>query len=273
MAQAASYPRVSYPDPCAFCLGGTAEGRALAQTDLPLVYSAATEYGEQVISPRPNLVVRSGALVRDLLVQEFSRPEVRCVIDATHPYAASISASARACALAAGKPLCRLARDASADDVLKGVSTLIRVADEQAAARILHERFAGQTFFLSTGANRIQVYSDYGLTNFAWARILPFGPSHQKALDAGILQDRLIEAQGPFGVADNIAHFRASGARVLVTKDGGATGGFPEKIEAARALGMAVIVLERPREEHEGVAVFSRVEEVYEWAKRILTME
>jgi precorrin-6x reductase len=52
--------------------------------------------------------------------------------------------------------------------------------------------------------------------------------------------------QGPFSETLNRAMFEAADARILVTKDSGREGGFPEKVRAAKALGMKVAVLERP---------------------------
>ena len=37
--------------------------------------------------------------------------------------------------------------------------------------------------------------------------------------------------------------------RSMITKDGGAAGGFPEKLEAARRCGVAVILVRRPKED------------------------
>ena len=39
-----------------------------------------------------------------------------------------------------------------------------------------------------------------------------------------------------------------SGAKALVTKDSGAAGGLPEKLEAARLEGVSVILIRRPEE-------------------------
>ena len=59
---------------------------------------------------------------------------------------------------------------------------------------------------------------------------------------------QLILEKGPFSVEQNIAHLKLSGAEILVTKESGAAGGFPEKLEAAKLCGVDVIVLKRPVE-------------------------
>ena len=46
--------------------------------------------------------------------------------------------------------------------------------------------------------------------------------------------------------------FKACGADILLTKDTGSAGGFPEKLAAAKALGMQVLVIRRPAESSDG---------------------
>ena len=54
--------------------------------------------------------------------------------------------------------------------------------------------------------------------------------------------------QGPFSEEMNVAQLRYADAGYLVTKASGETGGFPEKCEAALALGVEVVCIGRPKE-------------------------
>ena len=65
-----------------------------------------------------------------------------------------------------------------------------------------------------------------------YARILPVRPSLDRALDLGYLPAHIICMQGPFTTELNAAMFRQTGARYVVTKNSGRTGGFQEKLEA-----------------------------------------
>ena len=60
--------------------------------------------------------------------------------------------------------------------------------------------------------------------------------------------------QGPFSEAMNAAMLRTIGAQYLVTKDGGAPGGFEEKEAAAKSAGARLVVIGRPPEE-EGLSL------------------
>jgi precorrin-6x reductase len=54
--------------------------------------------------------------------------------------------------------------------------------------------------------------------------------------------------QGPFSTELNLAIMRQFSIKVMVTKDGGKTGGFAEKMEAAAIAGVIAVVIGRPPE-------------------------
>ena len=55
--------------------------------------------------------------------------------------------------------------------------------------------------------------------------------------------------KGPFSTGQNVEHLRKSGAGILLTKESGATGGYPEKAEAARICGTELVTIARPAEQ------------------------
>ena len=65
---------------------------------------------------------------------------------------------------------------------------------------------------------------------------------------AGVPFSRIIAIQGPFSLELNLALMEQFRLRVLVTKDGGKAGGMVEKLEAARRLEAAVVMIRRPPE-------------------------
>ena len=79
-------------------------------------------------------------------------------------------------------------------------------------------------------------------------RVLPNEDILTQCEKLGIDKERVIAEKGPFSVERNVEHLKFSGAEILVTKESGAAGGFPEKIEAANLCAAEVIVLERPAE-------------------------
>ena len=63
-----------------------------------------------------------------------------------------------------------------------------------------------------------------------------------------IPSEHIIAQKGPFSVEQNVEHIRRSGAGILLTKESGAAGGYPEKAEAAKICGIRFITLTRPDE-------------------------
>ena len=65
--------------------------------------------------------------------------------------------------------------------------------------------------------------------------MLPLEDSLVLCREAGVKAAHILAMQGPFSEVMNTAMLRAIGAKWLVTKDGGAAGGFAEKAAAAAA--------------------------------------
>jgi precorrin-6x reductase len=75
---------------------------------------------------------------------------------------------------------------------------------------------------------------------------LPGDKSVAKCLSAGFESEQIITGVGPFSVEENERLWDSLGVNVVVTKESGREGGFPEKVEAAKRLGIALVVVERP---------------------------
>jgi precorrin-3B C17-methyltransferase len=107
--------------------------------------------------------------------------------------------------------------------------------------------------FLATGVKDLAMLSELAQSkelanpDVLWyARVTADVDSIEKALASGIAQSRLCAMQGPFTKAVNEALWRQWQIDCLVTKDSGAAGGADEKLQAAEAMGIPVIVVERP---------------------------
>lgn len=74
-----------------------------------------------------------------------------------------------------------------------------------------------------------------------------------KVESLGIPPRHVIAMQGPFSFELNCALIRDLDIACMVTKASGAAGGFDEKVDAARACGIRLVVLHRPVQE-EGVS-------------------
>ncbi|MBQ0059472.1 MAG: precorrin-6A/cobalt-precorrin-6A reductase, partial [Lachnospiraceae bacterium] len=85
---------------------GTTEGRCLAEKLLDLGtcchVCVATAYGQVVMDTHPNLIVHTGRLDEEGMIELMQSEDFLCVIDATHPFAVKVSESVRLSADKAG---------------------------------------------------------------------------------------------------------------------------------------------------------------------------
>ena len=167
-------------------------------------------------------------------------------MDATHPYAAEATANIAAACRDAATPYRRLLREASPIG-----ADVVRVADASGAAAYL-EGTRGN-ILLATGAKELPRYAALNPSRL-YPRILPTHEGLSACERLGIPRRNVIAMQGAFSQALNEALIRQYGVAYLVTKDGGAAGGFPEKLRAARSTGVTLILLQRPEETGESFA-------------------
>jgi len=223
---------------------GTTEGRELAFAAEALGYdvtaSVATAYGERFLAADSRVRVHAGRMDAAQMEAFLRGGSFDLAVDATHPYAAEASRNIRAACAAADVRYLRLLREESEKS---GVffDTLPEAAE--AAGRLPGNILA------ATGSKEIGLYR--AVPDFSarvYARVLPTGDSVEKCLAAGLPRAHILTGRGPFSVAENLRDLGACRAAVLVTKDGGAAGGFPEKAEAARQAGVFLYVVRRPKE-------------------------
>ena len=208
---------------------GTTEGRALscqvAALGAAVTVCVATDIGAEEQGNTEGITVCAGRLTADEMAA-LLRGAALCV-DATHPYAAEATRNIRAAAAAAGVEYHRLLRPASP---LPAGSVVL--ADAARAAAYLADR-PGRAF---TALDPARLYP----------RVLPTLAGIAACEAAGVPHRNILAMQGPFTKELNAALLHQFHIDYMVTKDGGAAGGFAEKAEAAARCGVQLIVLRRP---------------------------
>jgi precorrin-6A/cobalt-precorrin-6A reductase len=218
-------------------LGGTTEASALARAIAgdarlaPLLSLAG-----RTTNPRPQPVpVRTGGFGgTDGLVRFLRDDAVGAVVDATHPYADQMSAHAVAACREAGVPLASLVRSewqGQAGDRWQ------LVADTAAAARTLGA--TPRRVFLSLGRQELQLFAAAPQHHYL-ARLIERPERQDLPPDL-----RIVHARGPFDRADEERLLREERIDVMISKNAGGSATYA-KIEAARALGLPVIMIARP---------------------------
>ncbi len=224
---------------------GTTEGRefsrAAAALGVEVTVCVATELGAEEQGSAPGITVRAGRLDVDGMAA-FLQGTALCV-DATHPYATEATRNIRAAAAAAGVEYHRLLRPAS--DLPAGSVVLQTAA--QAAAYLADKP---GNVLLATGAKELPSFASLDPARL-YPRVLPTLAGITACEAVGIPHRNIIAMQGPFTGELNAAVMRQFYIDYMVTKDGGAAGGFAEKAQAAAQCGVQLIVLRRPEEQGE----------------------
>ena len=116
----------------------------------------------------------------------------------------------------------------------------------------------GNRVVLTIGANQLKHFAHLHSSLTLFARILPAEESLVRAFAAGFTPDRIFCLRPPFSREFNRAFFAEYRAEVLVVKASGVAGGIVEKVEAARDLGMSVLMI---RPSGESTVAVSRIAE------------
>ena len=227
-------------------LGGTSDSRLIAsrliQSGRRVLVSQATDVPLEM-GEHPNLETRAGPLDDRGLEQLIERREILAIVDATHPYAASIRAMARRVADRKGIPYLSFVRPSMLD---RADPALQFAPDHAVAARAAFAH--GRPVLLATGTKNLAPYVEQsrhmGLPLVV--RVLDHPDSWKACRRAGIPPENVLLGRGPFSVEENRRHLRAFAIGVLVTKDSGQAGGTAEKLQAAQAEGCRVVVIQRP---------------------------
>jgi precorrin-6A/cobalt-precorrin-6A reductase len=234
-------------------LGGTGEARRLATAlvaeGVDVLSSLAGRVADPVVPPGEVRVGGFGGAAG--LTAWLQAHPVQSLVDATHPFAATMTASAAAAADATGIPLLRLQRPGwspqPGDDW--------RWVDTPAEAALTVAGFG--SVFLTTGRRGLGAFA--GLTGRCLVRSVdpPDPPLPERTT--------VVLARGPFAVSDELALMRQHGVDVVVTKDSGG-GMTAAKLAAARQLGVPVVLIRRPPLPP-GVPTVATVEEAVAWVR------
>jgi precorrin-6A/cobalt-precorrin-6A reductase len=216
-------------------LGGTSEAAALARRLAAdaVRFAVTTSLAGRTSTPAhlPGRVRLGGFGGPEGLACAIREQGFQVVIDATHPFAAVMPWNASAACATTGTPLLRLERPAWSPvpgDRWTLVPNLAAASAALAGARRV---------FLTTGRQELAPFAGHAglwflIRSIEQPAALPF-PAE------------VVLAKGPFAVADEEALMARHAIDTLVTKNSGAEA-TAAKLEAARRLGLRVVMVERP---------------------------
>lgn len=231
-------------------LGGTAEARALAETLHPRVDIVSSLAGRVPDPALPVGSVRIGGFGGvDGLRRWLYDEGIDAVIDATHPFAATMTAHAAQVCGQLGMPYLVLTRPAW------DPGAAIVVASNTEAA----EAVAGGGYsrvFLTTGRSGVGAFADSDAWFLIRAVTAPDGAAMPR-------RHHVVLSRGPYRYDDEIALLREHRIDALVTKNSG--GDMTRaKLDAAAALEIPVVMVARPAPPV-GVRIARTVDEAVAW--------
>lgn len=244
---------------------GTTEGRELSELakelNIDTVCCVATDYGEELMQAGGSLRVHAGKLGPAEMAALIREEDPLLVLNATHPYADVATDSIDLACKEAGARCRRVLREKQPHTGCVEFKTLSDMAE------YLNTHQGG--VFSSLGAKEAAMLADIeGAEERLWLRILPSEEGLRSCIAAGVPAKHIICMQGPFSEELNAAMFKVSGAKYLLTKDTGRTGGFSDKVNAAQKCGMTVLLLMRPQADTgEGMEFWKEALRSGEWRK------
>jgi precorrin-6A/cobalt-precorrin-6A reductase len=155
------------------------------------------------------------------------------VIDATHPYAARISANTIVACTTTGVPLASLVRPAWAPQP----GDAWQIAPTAVAAALALGK-APRRVFLALGRQELHFFAAFPQHHYI-ARLIE--PPQQIVLPRGLV---LLHQRGPFDIDAELRLLREQKIDVIVSRNSGGSATYP-KIEAARELRLPVIMIAR----------------------------
>ena len=245
----------------AVVFSGTTEGRRfsqkLAALGAEVTVCVATPLGAEEQGEMAGITVHAGRLQPDAMAALLAGADL--CIDATHPYAVDATKNIRAAAAQAGVEYRRLLRAQS--PLPEGCAVFETAA--QAAEYLARQ---SGNVLLATGAKELSAFASLDPARL-YPRVLPTPEGIATCEAAHIPHRNIIAMQGPFSLALNVALISQFHIQYLVTKDGGAAGGFAEKVQAAAKTGAQLVVLRRPPEVGETEdELFTHCQEMLRWS-------
>lgn len=233
--------------------GGTSESRKLVEyfvdTTLEIHTYVATEYGETLLPKANNIVAMVNRLNQVEMEAYIEKNHFDMVIDATHPYAVLVSKNIIAACSNTGTEYRRIVRK-SIDyrETLQMEDNLIYVDSVAEAVKYLQDTQGN--IAITTGSKELREYIKLDhYKSRCYARVLPIPSIVEECRQFGFEEKNLCCMQGPFTEEFNYGYLKQIKASYLVTKESGYSGGFSEKLSAAKRANTKTIVVGRPTEE------------------------
>lgn len=238
-------------------IGGTSESaelaRALSAQNIAYVVTVTTASASKLYPERSHIQI--GAMPPETMAAFVTEQNVRCILDASHPFARQISQQAIALPIAYLRyerptittPINTPINNYAPTDRQPNDSNDLRVTnvaslDELIASDLLQH----QRVLFTLGYRNLARFASLRQTSQLFARILPSVDAITAAIAAGFASNEIIALRPPVSLAVEMALWQQWNISIVVAKASGEPGGEAIKRQAAQALGIDLVLIQRP---------------------------
>lgn len=219
-------------------LGGTTEGRlavsVMDEAGKPYFYS--TKGTEQEVPCKHGVRISGGLDIQQM--ENFCREHaIRLMVDASHPFAEKLHRTIEEVARKLQLPVIRFERKYP-----PRTQEVIWCKDYEDAMRRIEEDGV-ESLLILTGVQTIARLKPYWSRHPSWARVLDRKESVRLAKQSSFPAERLLFYHPE---EDEQETFKRYTLQAMLTKESGESGGFTEKVKAAKELGISVYAVKRP---------------------------
>lgn len=251
-------------------IAGTTDAKTvierLLENNHDTAVTVTTRLGAGMLDEFKNLEIYQGKLNKDHITHLIRTLKPTCLIDASNPFSSEITRNAINVCKFEDLPYIRYERERLKYEDDPDI-TVVKNYGEACNVLMNYEG----NILLTLGSNKIEVFKkipDY--SRRVYLRVLPDWKVLSKCESLGFSPKNIIAIKGPYNEALNMELFKYCQAEVLVTKESGNMGGVVDKINAAKKLGMKIILVDRIEEQCSNK--FSSVDELIECIDRIDTV-
>lgn len=267
-------------------MGGTAESIEIIRhikskyPDFYIITSTTTEYGGNIAKDAGSDEVISRPLPREDIINVLNEKNIDLFIDGTHPFAEHVSKTACSIVDEIKIPFIRFERKSMyiGDIENINVSNIYHVNSFEDGGLLIKNNFNKGNVLHLGGINTASEVLKYVSRDRFYIRVLKVKSSLEKCRELGILEDHIFPMTASknkdkkIHIDENLELFKKVDAKIILTKESGATGGFKEKIIAANKLNIKIIIIDRPYIEGlKDKTVINSIEELDKELTKLLT--
>lgn len=244
-------------------IAGTTDGKKiiheLSQCGHNVSAMVTSKLGKGIINDlEDDVPVYQGKMNKEKIIAVINKEKPKFIVDAANPFSTEISQNVITVAENRKIMYIRYLREKTkciGEDIF-------RIKNYEELSEVLHKEEGN--IFITMGSKNIEFLTkikDY--ENRIFLRVLPNSRVLTKCEKLGFSPKNIIAMKGPFSEILNYEMFRRCNASVVVTKDSGNIGGVLEKINAARQLGMKIVILDQIMDDYKNKT--GKIEEIVDF--------